>query len=102
MGCYYGFEKRANEVATNRINTFAYANRAAPRWARKQRKPLRTKTFAYANGEFPYANPGRGDVSPFCRRASAVFSTSDFSAEDFAEDFAARTHRHAKTVMLAD
>ena len=72
MGCYYGFENRANDLATHGINRFAYANQAAPRWAQKQRKPLRTKTFAYANGAFPYANPGRGDVSPYRRGASAV------------------------------
>ena len=70
MGCYYGFENRANDLATHGINRFAYANRMPPRRARKQRKPLRTKTFAYANGEFPYANPGRGDVSPFSRRVA--------------------------------
>ena len=68
MGCYYGFEKRANDLATHGINRFAYANRRLPRRAQKQRKPLRTKTFPYANGEFPYANPGRGDVSPLSRR----------------------------------
>ena len=64
MGCYYGFENRANDLATHGINRFAYANRRSPRRARKQRKLLAVKTFAYANGEFPYANPGRGDVSP--------------------------------------
>jgi len=69
VGCYYGFEKRANEVATHGINRFAYANRTPPRWAQKQRKPLRTKMFAYANAAFAYANPRRGDVSPLCRRA---------------------------------
>ena len=58
---------------SRRINTFAYANRAAPRRALKQRKPLRTKTFAYANGAFPYANPGRGDVSYHQPARSAVF-----------------------------
>jgi hypothetical protein len=72
---------------SHKINRFAYANQAALRWSQKRRKPLRAKTFAYANAPFAYANPGRGDVSPFCRRASAVFSTSGFSAEDFAEDF---------------
>ena len=36
---------------SHRISRFAYANRRSPRRARKQRKPLRTKTFAYANGE---------------------------------------------------
>ena len=73
MGCYYGFEKRANDLATHGINRFAYANRRLPCWAQKQRKPLRTKTFAYANGEFPYANPGRGDVSPLQPMRSIVF-----------------------------
>src|SRR5258708_7515046 len=48
---------------------------AAPLGA-KQRKPLRTKTFAYANGEFPYANPRRAEVSPSCRRASAVLCSA--------------------------
>jgi len=64
LGCYYGFEKRANEVATHGINRFAYANRAAPHQALKQRKLLATKTFAYANAALAYANPARGDVSP--------------------------------------
>lgn len=49
---------------THRINTFAYANRAAPGRARKQRKLLTAKTFAYANAAFAYTNPNRGDVSP--------------------------------------
>ena len=58
---------------TNRINTFAYANRAAPRRARKQRKLLAAKTFTYANTAFACANPGRGDVSPLQPARSAVF-----------------------------
>ena len=69
MGCYYGFENRANDLATHGINRFAYANRTPHRWAQKQRKPLRTKTFAYANGEFPYA---KVTCHPCIRRASAV------------------------------
>jgi hypothetical protein len=74
LGCYYGFEKRANEVATNRINTFRYANRRSPRRARKECKLLAAKTFAYANEPFAYANPPRGDVSPLLPARKRRFS----------------------------
>ena len=40
----------ANDLATHGINRFAYANRRPPRPARKQRKLLTVKMFAYANG----------------------------------------------------
>ena len=54
---------------------------AVPRQARKQRKLLAAKTFAYANGEFQYANPGRvtchppaGALAPFSYvRSPALF-----------------------------
>ena len=64
MGCYYGFEKRANEAATHRINKFAYANGTGTRRARNRRKPLRTKALTPQTAALAYANPARGDVSP--------------------------------------
>jgi hypothetical protein len=65
-------EMRANDLATHGINRFAYASRAAPRRARKQRKLLAAKTFASANAALACANPSRGDVSPLKPARSAV------------------------------
>jgi hypothetical protein len=39
----------------------------------KRRNPLGTNRFAYANAALACANPVRGDVSPFFRRAAPFF-----------------------------
>ena len=70
MGYYTDFETRAKLRPSHRINTFAFANGAGQRYFLCNQ--LEAKTFAFANAAFAYANPPRGDVSPSCRRASAV------------------------------
>jgi hypothetical protein len=73
LGYYTDFEKCAKLRPSHGINTFAFANGAAAGRRCFLCNQLEAKTFAFANAPFAYANPGRGDVSPFSRRVSAVF-----------------------------
>ncbi len=78
MGYYTDFENRAKLRPSHRINTFAFANGAGTRRAGKWRKPLGEKALTPQTAALAYANPPRGDVSPFRRRVSAVFRLAVF------------------------
>jgi len=72
LGYYTDFENHAKLRPSHRINTLAYANGPGTRRAGKRSKPLGTNALTPPTAALAYANPGRGDVSLFCRRASAV------------------------------
>ena len=72
LGYYTDFENHAKLRPSHRINTLAYANGPGTRPAGKRCKPLGTNALTPLAAALAYANPGRGDVSLFCRRASAV------------------------------